>query len=291
MEYLVENNIVKVICSDLFRYPVKSLRGVAAPALKMSAAGLHEDRRWMVVDDKGQFLSQRQLPKMATLSVVDDAQELYLRADAVFGTGRECRIERPENNGAPIEVTVWGDQCQALLAKESVNQWLTTELERPCRLVYMAPASFRGVRGFSEKGVGFADGYPLLLTSETSLQALNRRLISKGEAQISMDRFRPNLVVDKVTDLAPFAEDRWASLTLGDLRLVNAKTCGRCMVITTDQVSGRRGANREPLATLREFRTDAQGEVCFGINLVPEFINGAIEATIQPGDELEVQWR
>ena len=281
---------MKVICSDLIRYPVKSFRGLAVPSFEIAGAGLKADRRWMVVDGKGRFLTQRQLPRMARLSVTEQAQGLLLGGGGAQGFERSCLVEKPGDSGTRIEVTVWGDQCQAVVAKQHVNQWLSDELEFPCRLVYLPLTSPRLVQGFGNNHLGFADGYPLLLTSQASLRQLNQRLSDKDVPPVSMDRFRPNLVVSAL-DLEPFAEDRWASLTLGNLRLINAKPCGRCMVVTTDQRSGVRDAAREPLATLRQFRMDPQGEICFGINLVPEFLGGATDAIIKTGDQLEVQWK
>ncbi|MBL4622577.1 MAG: MOSC domain-containing protein [Immundisolibacteraceae bacterium] len=273
------------------RFPVKSLRGLAVPDLEISAAGLTADRRWMVVDGKGHFLTQRQLPRMATLSVIEEAEGLLLGSGGSEGFERVCMVEKPADSDVKIEVTVWSDKCQGLLAKQSVNQWLSHELEHSCRLVYLPLTSPRAVRGFDNNHLAFADGYPLLLTSQASLRELNLRLASKGVSAVSMNRFRPNLVVGADQDLEPFAEDHWASLTVGNLRLVNAKACGRCMVITTDQRSGIRDAAREPLSTLREFRIDSQGEICFGINLVPELLDGATAAVIKPDDQLEVQWK
>ena len=281
---------MKVICSDLICYPVKSLRGLAVPSFEIAGAGLKADRRWMVVDEKGRFLTQRQLPRMARLSATEQGGGLRLATGGAQECERSCLVERPVDSDTRIKVTVWGDQCQAVVAKQHVNQWLSDELEFPCRLVYLPLTSPRLVQGFGNNHLGFADGYPLLLTSQASLRQLNQRLSDKDVSPVSMDRFRPNLVVSAL-DLEPFAEDRWASLTLGNLRLINAKPCGRCMVVTTDQRSGVRDAAREPLATLRKFRMDPQGEICFGINLVPEFLGGATEAIIKTGDQLEVQWK
>ena len=285
--------MVKVVISDLVHYPVKSLRAVNSPSLKMSSMGLYDDRRWMVVDHQGDFLSQRQLPKMAILSASVNSDGLLLRSDAQFGSGRQIAVQRPADTDTScrMAVTVWGNQCQGVLVDDQVNQWLSNELERPCRLVYMPMTTSRLVQGFADNRVGFADGYPLLLTSQASLQALNLRLKNKNQVAVTMDRFRPNLVIEGDSALEPFAEDQWASLTLGNLRLINARACGRCMVVNTDQASGVRHADREPLATLREFRMDSEDEICFGINLVPELINGAAEAIIRPGDRLEVEWK
>ena len=281
--------MVKIVISELIHYPVKSMRGVTSPSLKMSSMGLHGDRRWMVVDHQGDFLSQRQIPKMATLSASFTDHGLRLTADSKLGSGRQISVERPVDAGRCMPVTVWGDQCKGLAVDERVNQWLSSELEHPCLLVYMPMTTRRQVQGYPGSGFGFADGYPLLLTSKPSLQALNKRLVNEGQAAVTMDRFRPNLIVESESDLEPFAEDRWASLTLGSLRLINAKACGRCQVVNTDQASGVGHGDREPLATLRKFRMDSAGEICFGINLVAEWLGGASDAVLRPGDQLDVQ--
>ncbi|MBV1889574.1 MAG: MOSC domain-containing protein, partial [Gammaproteobacteria bacterium] len=116
---------------------MKSFRGLAVPSFEIAGAGLKADRRWMVVDGKGRFLTQRQLPRMARLSVTEQAQGLLLGGGGAQGFERSCLVEKPGDSGTRIEVTVWGDQCQAVVAKQHVNQWLSDELEFPCRLVYL----------------------------------------------------------------------------------------------------------------------------------------------------------
>lgn len=277
---------MNVIVAGLFSYPVKSLRACQRQMLTMDAEGLHDDRRWMVVNQRGEFLSQRQLPKMATIGASLTNGQLQLE----LPSGESRRVAVPDAAEEPVSVKVWQDSCAAQVADDEVNEWLSTYLGRVCRLVYLPVSSRRAVQGFAEQRLGFADGYPLLLTSTASLNELNQRLLKKGIDAVSMNRFRPNLVVEGDDPLTPFAEDGWASLTIGGLRLVNAKPCGRCMVTTVDQQSGEKQPGREPLATLSEFRTDSAGEVLFGINLVPE-LSGTEPARLSVGDRLQIQLR
>lgn len=279
---------MQVTVTGLFNYPVKSFRACAQTELIVNSSGLDGDRRWMLVNGKGEFLTQRQLPIMATISVACEANGLMLETV----TGDAIRVITPAPDAPTRQVQVWQDSCAAQGVSPAVDNWLSATLGRPCHLVYMPPSCRRPLRGFAGNTLGFADGYPLLLTSTASLRDLNNRLQSRGIDAVPMSRFRPNLVVDG-QDLMAFAEDEWAALSIGDLRLVNAKPCGRCMVITTDQQSGDKQRNREPLATLREFRTDAAGEVLFGINLVPETLPATaglqLSHSIAMGDQLQVR--
>ncbi len=273
---------MQVTVTGLFTYPVKSFRGVSQAQLGVSASGVADDRRWMLVDANGKFLTQRQLPAMATIAAQLLPDGLCLEV------GTEQRLVPIPGAGSPsAKVSVWQDECLAAEVDDEVNRWLSGVLGRPCQLVFLPAVFPRIVHGYAANQLGFADGYPLLLTTESSLAALNRRLTNKGIDSVSMSRFRPNLVV--ADDALPaFAEDCWQGLTLGNLRLVNAKPCGRCMVVTTDQLTGGRQAGREPLATLREFRTDSSGEVLFGINLVSEMSNSEV-VTIALGDQLQIE--
>ncbi|RLA09943.1 MAG: MOSC domain-containing protein [Gammaproteobacteria bacterium] len=275
---------MKVTVDGLFNYPVKSLRARSQQQLTLDAAGLQGDRRWMIVDDKGGFITQRQCPKMATLSAMPVADGLKLENLA----GEVIAVRIPGAGAPALTVQVWQDSCLAKSAGEEVDRWLSDYLGQSCHLVYMPEDCRRLVNGFMNNLVGFADGYPLLLTSTASLDELNRRLSKKGADAVPMSRFRPNLVVEGGELLEAFAEDGWAALTIDGLRLVNAKPCGRCMVITTDQLTGEKHRRREPLTTLREFRIDAEGEILFGINLVPEFSGLQQSQAIKLGDWLQV---
>lgn len=180
----------------------------------------------------------------------------------------------------PVEqhksVRVWRSDVEALLVSEKVDEWFSKYIERPCHLVWMPKNVRRDVNEAYKAGEGivsFADGYPFLLASMSSLQDLNGRL----EQGISMNRFRPNLVIEGPP---AFAEDRWKKVKIGEITFAVVKPCDRCAVITIDQTTGKRGA--EPLKTLASFRRHDK-RIFFGQNLIP--LN---EGTIKVGDLVEV---
>jgi len=242
--------------SGLYRYPVKSMRGAAFDELAVGPLGPVGDRQWMLVDETGRFLTQRQLPRMALMSAeLDPADRLVLRAPG----GRECQVG--DGPGEPVDVTVWRDTLIAQAVDPAADAWCSDFLERPCRLVRMAPDTVRRVDpnyAAADDRVGFADGFPFLLISQASLDDLNRRI---GQT-LPMRRFRPNLVVD---GCGPYAEDGWRRLRIGDVTFRVAKPCSRCIIPTIDPQTAERAP--EPLRTLMTYRR-RDNQVFFGQNLL-----------------------
>lgn len=242
--------------SALAVYPVKSCRGTWCRQAVVGPRGLEHDREWMVVDADGRFLTQRTLPRLATVAVELTRDALRLSV-ADLGAVAVPLGER----GAPRQVTVWRDRVAAESAGAAAAELLSELAGAPCELVRLPPDSVRPVdpaRGGAGHQVGFADAFPFLLLSEASLAELNRRLAKP----VPMDRFRPNLVV---AGCGPHAEDGWAELEVGGIRLECVAPCARCIITTTDQRTGERF--REPLATLAGYRR-VDGKVLFGQNLV-----------------------
>lgn len=267
--------------SGLFIYPVKSLRGHAVPTAKFDALGFIGDRRFMVVDDNGQFLTQRTLPRMARIETSLSAQHLVLSAS---GAG-QCSVSRASDPTAPIRVVnVW--KSQGLLAEdcgESVSVWLSEFLGVKCHLVRIGERFSRPMlKSSSRPGdiLTFADGYPFLVISEASLAQLNERIEENQGEPVPMNRFRPSLVVE---GCAAFAEDTWERVRIGGTIFRNGGPCARCIVTTTDQFTGER-LGKEPLGTLARFRRDKDTptDVNFGINLIHETKHG----TLHVGDEI-----
>lgn len=256
----------------LWTYPVKGLKGISLRESRATDRGLAHDRRFVVVDAEGVFLSQRELPAMATIWTEIDGDELRLAAP---DAGEVALPVRPED-GAAIRAEVWNSVCEAIAPSPDADRWLSDVLRRPCRLAYM-PDSTRRLSSprFAGEGrlVGFADGFAFLVASEASLAALNARLATP----VGMDRFRPNLVIAGVD---AFAEDAWAEFTAGGARLRMAKPCGRCIVTTTDQATGR-VTGPEPLATLSAWRPSAEFGPRFGMNAVT-----VEEGTIRVGERV-----
>lgn len=239
-------------------YPVKSAGGISAPEWGVGARGLTHDRRWMVVTPDGEFLTQREWPRLALVAPTVESEALRLDAP---GRGSVRVPLTPQ--GGPVTVRVWKSVCEAIQVGPEADGWLSDFLGTPCRLVFMPDTTRRAVSPQHSAGEGivsFADGYPLLLIGDGSLADLNRRL----DAPVPMSRFRPNLVV---SGLAPYAEDGWARVRIGGVRFHAVKPCGRCSLTTIDQGTGeRRGP--EPLQTLASYRR-RDGKVLFGQYLIP----------------------
>jgi uncharacterized protein YcbX len=261
------------LLSAIYRYPVKSMAGNAFERLAVGARGPLHDREWMLVDDSGRFLTQRQLPRMALIATELDADgQLVLRAP-----------EMPEQvvgqaSGPRMEVAVWGDTVQARRGDPEVDVWCSDFLRRPCRLVRMPPDTVRQVSpDYAEPDdqVGFADGFPFLLISQASLDDLSQRA---GQA-LSMRRFRPNLVV---SGCEPYAEDGWQRLRIGEITFRVAKPCSRCIVPTIDPDTAERAA--EPLRTLMRYRR-RDNQVFFGQNLLHDGTDQLrVGMTVEPID-------
>ena len=267
-----------VTVGALHIYPVKGLKGIDLVEAQCTARGLRHDRRWMVVDADGVFLSQRGHPRMATVWTEIADGVLSLAAPDVGSV--EVAVD--PGRGRTVKVRVWTSVVEALPVSPYADAWLTDYLGTSCRLVYMPEESRResnAAYAGPGKLVGFADGFAYLLANTQSLAELNARLAAKGHAALPMNRFRPNLVV---TGAAAFAEDGWREIRVGGAVLRTAKPCGRCEVTTTDQATGE-VVGPEPLATLSTFRDSREFGVMFGMNLVT-----VEEGRVRVGDAVEI---
>lgn len=263
--------------SGLFLYPVKSLRGYAVPAAEIDELGFAGDRRFLVIDETGKFQTQRQHARMALISTALANGTLTLGAE---GAGN-INVPTAADPAAPLRtVNVWKSEgLQAEDCGAAVAAWLGAVLQQNCRLVRIGEKFRRPVlKEAAQPGdaFSFADGSPLLVTSEASLADLNSRLAQP----VPMNRFRPNLVV---AGCDAFAEDGWPRIRIGDVVLRAAGKSDRCIVTTTDQWTGGRG--KEPLKTLATYRRDPAdpSSVCFGAN----FINESKRGTVRVGAKIE----
>jgi hypothetical protein len=246
-----------ITLSELYIYPVKSAAGTAATRATVDSRGLAGDRRWMVVDEQREFLTQRSHPRLALISVIAYPDRLALAAPGM----PPLTVAAPAIGAPTMPVQVWGDVCDAVPAVGEPASWLSGFLGETVDLVYMPDATRREVvreSGDPPALVGFADGFPFLLLSEASLDDLNRRMATP----LPMDRFRPNLVV---RGCDPYAEDSWRRIRIGEIAFDVVKPCSRCSTTTVDQLTGERG--KEPLATLARYRRVGT-EVMFGQNLI-----------------------
>jgi uncharacterized protein YcbX len=247
----------ELLLSGLYIYPVKSLAGIPLQQSVVDYCGLQHDRRWLIVDQEGEFLSQRRLPRMALIRQRIADKELILEASG----SADLHLPLNQDTGDWLKVTIWGEKCLALHCGDVADAWLSKFLGQSCRLAFMPETHTRRVTpdyaGEADQ-TAFSDGYPLLLISESSLEELNHRL----EEPVPMIRFRPNLVVK---GCGPFAEDTWSRLRIGDLTMRVAKPCSRCIITTIDPLTAERGS--EPLQTLSQFRRRGN-KVYFGQNLL-----------------------
>lgn len=234
----------------LWRYPIKGAAGLLETTVPVHERGLAYDRRWMLVNEEGVFCSQRDLPELGRIQPVIDGDALVI--------DQELRVPLHEEGGEIRRVKVWKDEVQAARVGEQADAWFSARLGQKVSLVRMNAQSERQTPEGSP--VSFADGYPVLICSTSSLQDLRER---NGEKTLQMRAFRPNIVVEGAQ---PWAEDQWRTLVSDELRLEIVSPCMRCKVTTLDPDDPHRvHPNKEPLRTLATFRKSEKG-VSFGVN-------------------------
>ncbi len=251
--------MTEILLSELWCHPVKSLRGHRLSNAMIDRRGLVDDRRWMLVDADGRFLTQRQQARMALLTP-------EVREDGLLLTqagGEQLLVPYPVD-GERLRVRIWDDECDAVRVSDAADAWLSDFLGQPTRLVRMADDAERQVDPtYARPGdqAAFSDGFPLLLISQSSLDDLNRRI---GGEPLPMRRFRPNLVV---SGCEPYAEDDWKRIRIGgiDFRLV--KPCSRCVIPTIDPETAEKHPDKEPMRTLLTYRR-RDNKVFFGQNVL-----------------------
>ena len=244
---------------SIYHYPLKGTKGTALKSATVDDKGIVGDRHWMLVDKHNQFISQRTHPKLA------------LVAFRMLENG-DMEIHAPGMPSLPIlnhtftadrlSVQVWSDTCSAILVSEEADQWCSSFLNDRVRMVYMDEQCTRKVDpeyGQHQDHVSFADGYPLLIVTEASLEDLNSRLSNP----VPVNRFRPNFVI---SGAEAYEEDHWRMLQIGDLLVECVKPCARCQVVTIDQDTGV--SSKEPMKTLATYRKK-QSKVFFGQNAIP----------------------
>jgi hypothetical protein len=263
---------VTPVVKSLHVYPVKSCRGLALQSVRLDARGPLYDRRWMIVDAQGAFLTQREEPRLALVRVTLRPTEIALDAPDM----RTLRVPARGGEGARVSVKVWNHQGPGEDAGEAAADWLSQHLGRACRLVRFPDEARRAVSKRHtelDAETAFTDGYPVLLISEASLADLNGRM----KTALTMERFRPNVVV---TGTEAYAEDTWKRIRVGDVLLDVVKPCARCAITTVDPTTADRG--KEPLATLASYRR-LGNDVLFGQNAVHHG-----PGTLRAGDAVEV---
>ncbi|GAC1603847.1 MAG: MOSC domain-containing protein [Hymenobacter sp.] len=263
--------------TGLFLYPVKSLGGYAVAEADVTARGLRHDRRWLLVDERNRFMTQRQLPELALLAVAP-AYNGFLISHRQRPELLPLFVPFESTPDRTLFVSIWDDLAWAWRGTPDADAWLAQALGRPCRLVYMSDMVRRDVEpALNPEGqlVSFADGYPFLLVGEAALADLNSRLAPP----VPMNRFRPNLVFGGGE---PYEDDAWEAFRIGDLPFRAVRGCGRCVLTTIDQQTATKNPVGDPLRTLATYR-QAEGSTLFGQN-----VTGPGQGRLRVGDGLTV---
>jgi len=268
--------------SEINIYLIKSLKGISLNSAVVEERGLRHDRRWMLTNRDGIFMTQREFPRMATIDVAIASDGLHVTSE----NAGEMAIPFEPDHGERQRVTIWKSICEAEIYSGAVSEWFSDVLGTACQLVRMPDATQRHINPVFDRGkdiVSFADGYPIMILGEASLEDLNKRLSRESDEGVRdplpMNRFRPNLVV---SDSEPYIEDSWDRIRIGEAVFRSTKPCERCVITTVDQSKGE-FAGKEPLKTLATYRMakdvipdrfEAYGTsanaVLFGQNLIGE---------------------
>lgn len=265
-----------LLVSALYIYPVKSLGGIRLASARLTDRGLQWDRRWMLVDDDGRFLSQREHPALAQFATTIDGAQLTI----CHRTSAETvNIPLHGSSGNAIETQIWDDRCMAEKVDPAIDLWFSKHLGARCQLVHMPDHTRREVDSkyaHDHEITSFSDAFPILMIGQASLDELNSRL----SQPLPMNRFRPNIVFEGGQ---PFEEDEMAQFEINSIRFTAAKPCARCVITTIDQQTLQRGT--EPLKTLATYRR-MDHKILFGQNLL-YFGTGNISV----GDPIHVKTR
>ena len=261
----------ELMISEIYCYPIKSLGGFRLGKAKVLAKGLEYDRRWMLTDADGHFLTQRNLPKLALFKI---SSHNFPQSFEVHYMEHQISIPI-EPLGSRFDARVWNDTVAVQEVSPECNAFFTHHLGISCRLAFFHETASRLIDADyaldASNQTSLSDGYPILLLGQSSLTDLNSRL----KQPVGVDRFRPNIVF---TGMHPYAEDDFREFSIGGVHLTAVKPCARCIMTTIDQQTAHKGA--EPLATLSTYRKH-NNRILFGMNVIPK-----TEGYIAEGDKI-----
>ncbi len=257
--------------ADIRIYPIKSIQGIPLQQSLVTEMGLEFDRRLVITDLHGKFITGRTKAKLVLVRAVLNDNGLAIYAPDM----PELQIDYNAFSPQHQSVQVWQDTINAQHCSQQIDAWFSQFLNTACNVYYYSQQSKRQIASYQQQ-VSFADGYPLLLTSSASLQDLN----NKVDGFIDMAQFRPNIVVEHCQ---AFAEDTWRNIAIGEVEFLLAKPCSRCIFTTVNHLTGQRSSNKEPLNTLQKYRMAPDKQIYFGQNLIP--LNSGM---IHIGDKLEI---
>lgn len=259
--------------SHIYIYPIKSLEGIAIQHSNLDCFGLENDRRWMLVDDNGLFVTQRKNASLCHFKVKMDATRLTV----THQKNKDFKVVIPIESSSTLKmnVQVWDDQCEAQIIAPEIDNAFSQVLGESVHLVKMPLETKRQVNTqYAELGTvtAFSDGFPLLIIGQASLDHLN----SKLDEPLTMQRFRPNLVFEGGE---PHLEDQKRKFSIGSAVFKGVKPCSRCVITTINPSTAQKGV--EPLRTLSTYRLQ-DGKVMFGMNVIHQ-----PNTTIKVGDEIK----
>ncbi|MEO0442770.1 MAG: MOSC N-terminal beta barrel domain-containing protein [Pseudomonadota bacterium] len=260
---------------QLFTYPVKSLRGIAVDRAELTEQGFRWDRHWMIINQNGRFISQRQFPKMVLIHTQLSDINLILSTaglpDLVIPL--DYPNDSPEEQATYSKATIWKDHCEVVDQGQAAAEWLTRAIATPntIRLVRMRQGSRRAQSKPEQLGADthtlFADAAPFLITNTASLDALNGKMQTRGYDTVTMERFRPNIVIEGPQ---AFAEHQIQSLACANYRFKQCYPCQRCVIPTIDINSGIRHPQQQPFSIIAELNPmpDNPKAPAFGENAI-----------------------
>lgn len=259
--------------SEIWIYPIKSLAGIRLQKANVKQKGLEYDRRFMLVDEAGRFLTQREHPQMALFNTSLATNLLTIESGI---SKQSITISLEPTDGNALTAKIWDDLVETIEVSKEASSWFSKELNFTCKLVFFPEANRRDVDpryASNAEQTSLADAYPFLIIGQSTLNDLNKRL----DMPVPMKRFRPNFVF---TGGNPFEEDDWKNFRIGNNRFAAVKLCARCVLITVDPETGIKG--KEPLATLTTYRK-RENKILFGQNLLPIDYDEVCE-----GDQIEL---
>jgi len=278
------------VLTELNLFPIKSCAGIALRRATVTPFGLMSaqvyDRQWMLVDQAGNFLTQREIPQMACIVPRLGSDTLEVQAPGMLMLHIPLRLPEPDC-AASLKVNVWEDALAAFDCGEESAAWFSQALGTACRLARFDPRATRSINnqwtGGRDVQTHFADGYPMLLISEGSLADLNQKLAAQARPALPMNRFRPNLVI---AGIEAFEEDYAAVIHIGGAQLQPIKPCPRCSIPAVDQATGLRGP--DPLDILQRYRANSKldGGIAFGMNVI--LLAGEYQV-LEIGQEVEIE--
>lgn len=259
MEAHTQGSTMTYLLSQLAIYPIKSIHGIALQTSQVTEAGLWGDRRYMLVGANNKCITGREHPRLTLIKAqrLDNTTWLLSHPDSAT----KLTLTQKSLSENHRNVIIWENNVQGQVALEEINIWFSSILNEPIELIYFSDKSERFTNRKPHSPVAFADGYPFLLTTQASLEELNRTC----PEDIKMAQFRPNLVIQGNT---PFEEDSWKRIKIGEVEFENVKPCIRCIFTTLNPETAERLKKGEPLKTLGKFRLLDKKGITFGINII-----------------------